>query len=183
MIHNGRPEKGMPAFGNLSEAQVSDMIVFLHSQADAALHSANVPGDYPLAKLLTGNAAQGRAYFEGAGGCSACHSVTGDLAGVAAKYSPVDLQQHLVYPGGRARRTAVVTTPDGKSWKGLVRHADEFNIAITTPEGDYYSWPRSRVQVKINDPMQAHRDLTEKYTDANIHDLFAYLETLKPAPR
>ena len=69
-----------------------------------ALHSANVPGDYPLAKLLTGNAQEGKAFFDGAGGCSKCHSVTGDLRGIAKKYSPIDLQQHMVYPSSKQRQ-------------------------------------------------------------------------------
>ncbi len=93
IIRNGRPDKGMPSFATLKDEQVADIVAFLHHQANAALHSANVPGDYPLKKLLTGNAAEGKQFFDGAGGCSRCHSVTGDLAGVAKKYSPINLQQ------------------------------------------------------------------------------------------
>src|SRR5579872_6436045 len=92
IVRNGRPEKGMPAFSTLSDAQVVDIVVFLHRRAYDALHSNSVPGDYPLARLLTGNAGDGRKFFEGAGGCSACHSVTGDLRGIGAKYSPLELQ-------------------------------------------------------------------------------------------
>ncbi len=169
----------MPAFGTLSETQVADIVTFLHSQAYIALHSASVPRDYPLAKLLTGNAAQGKAYFQGEGGCSGCHSATKDLAGIATKYHPIDLQQRLVYPNSQKPVTATVTTPDGKVWEGTVRHLDEFTIAITTSDSEYHSWERGRVHARVSDPMQAHRDLTEKYTDANMHDLFAYLETLK----
>ena len=113
VIKNGRPDKGMPAFSTLKDSQIADIVAFLHHQAFAALNSANVPGDYPLAKMLTGNADAGKAYFEGAGGCSGCHSATKDLAGVAKKYSPVDLQQQFVYPSGRHEtdpRTAVVIT-------------------------------------------------------------------------
>ena len=179
VIHNGRPDKGMPAFADLPDTQVADMIVFLHSQAYTALHSASVPGDYPLAKLLTGNAEHGKAFFNGAGGCSGCHSVTGDLAGIAQKYRPIDLQQNFVYPKSDAGRTATVTTADGAVFEGAVNHSDEFTIAIVTKDGEYRSWPRDRVQVKITDPLQAHRELTARYTDTNIHDLFAYLETLK----
>jgi cytochrome c oxidase cbb3-type subunit 3 len=85
IIKHGRPDKGMPGLP-LSDAQISDIAVFLHAQALAALHSSHVPSDYPVEKLLTGNAAAGKAYFSGAGGCNACHSPTGDLAGVATKY-------------------------------------------------------------------------------------------------
>src|SRR5260370_32164234 len=98
VIKNGRPEKEMPAFPALSAQQVSDIVTFLHMRLREALDSARVPTDYPVAKLLTGNAAQGKAFFNGAGGCAGCHSATGDLAGIAKKYSAVDLQSRFLYP-------------------------------------------------------------------------------------
>src|SRR5271169_6669558 len=78
IIRSGRPDKGMPGFP-LSDAQIADIAAFLQSRVLAALHSSSVGGDYPLQKLLTGSAAAGKAFFEGAGGCTGCHSVTGDL--------------------------------------------------------------------------------------------------------
>jgi cytochrome c oxidase cbb3-type subunit III len=179
VIRNGRPDKGMPAFSTLKDSQIADIVTFLHAQAYAALHSAQVPGDYPLEKLLTGNADAGKAYFNGAGGCSNCHSPTKDLAGIAKKYSPVDLQQHMVYPQHEAKSTAVVTTTDGKRFEGTVIHDDEYYIGIIGKDGWYQSWPRNKVKAEVHDPLQAHRDLMERYTDADIHNLFAYLETLK----
>lgn len=180
VIRNGRPDKGMPSFSTMKDDQISDIVAFLHHQATAALHSAHVPGDYPLAKLLTGNAQAGQAYFNGAGGCSQCHSVTGDLAGIAKKYSPIDLQQHMVYPGGKnSAKTASVTLKDGTRFEGKVMHEDEFNIDILCQDGWHRSWPIHDVTVQIHDPLEAHRDLMNKYSDADIHNLFAYLETLK----
>ncbi|MGA8595558.1 MAG: c-type cytochrome, partial [Bryobacteraceae bacterium] len=179
VVRNGRPDKGMPAFAALTDAEIFDITAFLHHSAAEALRSGSVAEDYPLKKLLTGNAAEGKAYFDGKGGCSGCHSVTGDLAGIAKKYSPIDLQQHMVYPGRKIPRTAIVTTRDGKRYEGNVEHDDEFTIAITCQDGWYRSWPRSEVNVEIRDPLTAHRELMEHYTDADIHNLFAYLETLK----
>ncbi len=179
VIHNGRPDKGMPAFPNLLENQISDIVTFLHSQSYEAAHSAHVPGDYPLAKLLTGNAEAGRAYFNGAGGCASCHSPTGDLAGIAKKYRPVDLQQRMVFPAEKKKTTAVVRLPDGNTIEGTVKHLDEFEIAITTEDGTYRSWPLDKVKAVIHDPRSAHRELTARYTDADLHNLFAYLETLQ----
>jgi len=178
-IRNGRPDKGMPGFATLTATQVADIVVFLHSQALAALRSNGVPRDYPLAKLLTGNAAAGKAYFNGAGGCSACHSATGDLAGISRKYSPLDLQQRMLYPSGRTTVTATVTLPDGHTMQGRVVTNDEFDIGIAPADGWYRSWPKGVVKVVLHDPLTAHRDLMEKYTDSDIHNLFAYLETLK----
>ncbi|HVO96597.1 MAG TPA: c-type cytochrome [Bryobacteraceae bacterium] len=179
VIRNGRPDKDMPAFPILSDKAVADIVVFLHKQADDALHSAGVPNDYPLKKLLTGNADAGKAYFNGPGGCSACHSPSGDLAGVAQKYSPLNLQQRFLYPARAARVTATVTLADGRKFEGAVVHNDEFEIAITAAGGWYQSWKRREVTVELHDPLAAHRALMSKYTDKDIHDLFAYLETLQ----
>ena len=178
VIRNGRPDKGMPSFPSLKDSEVADIIAFLHDSAEQALHSGHVSTDYPVAKLLTGNAAAGKAYFNGPGGCAKCHSVTGDLAGISKKYSPIDLQQHMVYPGRSAAPTATVTTADGKKFEGKVKRDDEFTIALVCSDGWYRSWPRDQVKVDIHDPLAAHRELMEKYTDADIHNLFAYLESL-----
>jgi cytochrome c oxidase cbb3-type subunit 3 len=172
----------MPSFSTLKDDQLADIIAFLHHQAEAAAKSAGVPGDYPASKLLTGNAEAGKAYFNGAGGCSGCHSVSKDLAGIATRLSPVDLQQAIVYPAkeeGGLKPTATVTLKDGTRYQGPVVHRDEFRIGIVCQDGWYRSWPVSDVHVTVKDPLQAHRELMSKYTDADMHNLFAYLETLK----
>ncbi|MBV9157844.1 MAG: c-type cytochrome [Acidobacteriaceae bacterium] len=180
LIRNGRPDKGMPSFSTLRDSQVGDIVAFLHHQASAALHSARVPGDYPLAKLLTGNADAGKAFFAGEGGCAKCHSVTGDLKGIAKKYSPIELQQRIVYPGSKnIKKAAVITQHDGTRFEGAVVHEDEFTIGIICQDGWYRSWRLSDVEVSVRDPLEAHRELMNQYTDADVHNLFAYLETLK----
>jgi cytochrome c oxidase cbb3-type subunit 3 len=180
-IRNGRPDKGMPSFTTMKDDEIADIVAFLHNQQIESLHSNRVRRDYPLARLLTGNAQAGKAFFDGAGECSRCHSLTGDLAGIANKYSPIDLQQHMVYPGSRKKsvKTAVVTLKDGARFEGAVVDEDDFNIGITCQDGWYRSWPLADVTVEIHDPFEAHRELMNKYTDAEMHNLFAYLETLK----
>ncbi len=179
-IRNGRPDKGMPSFTTLKDDQIAAIVAFLHHQANLALHSNRVGGDYPLAKLLTGNAQAGKAYFDGAGGCSGCHSPSGDLAKIATKYSPIELQQRMVYPPSKsAPETAVVKLKDGTEYRGKVVGHDEFNIALICDDGWYRSFPIEQAQVTLKDPLEAHRDLMPKYSDADLHNLFAYLETLK----
>src|ERR1700720_2080794 len=109
VIHQGRPDKGMPSMP-LTDSQVSDIAAFLHERVAEALHSASVPKAYPAEKLLTGNAEAGRAFFDGPGGCNKCHSTTGDLAGIAGKHSPIDLEARMLYPDGKLA-TAIVTLP------------------------------------------------------------------------
>lgn len=177
LILNGRPDKGMPGVP-LNAQQISDVATFLHARVDEALHSAHVPGDYPVARLLTGDAKAGLAYFNGAGKCHSCHSPTGDLAGIARKYSPIDLQSRFLYP--RAQRpTATVTLPSGRVVAGTLAHLDEFDVAVRDASGKYYSWARETVKVDVHDPLQTHRELMKQYTDTDVHNIFAYLETLK----
>jgi cytochrome c oxidase cbb3-type subunit 3 len=177
VIHEGRPDKGMPAMP-LSDQQILDIAAFLHARAAEALHSASVPKGYPVEKLLTGNAGAGQTFFNGAGGCNKCHSATGDLAGIAGKHSPIDLEARMLYPAGK-HATALVTLPSGEQVQGEVRHVDDFVIAVRDASGWYRSFQRDRVKVELQDPLAAHRELLEKLTQADVHNLFAYLETLK----
>jgi cytochrome c oxidase cbb3-type subunit 3 len=180
VIKNGRPDKGMPAFP-MTDAQISDIVAFLHDRVLAGLRSAHVSGDYPLEKLLTGNAQAGKKYFFGDGGCSACHSPTGDLAGVAKKYKPIDLQSKMIYPARRGEQTgtATVTLPSGEKIEGKLAHIDEFDISLWNSAGWYRSWPRSQVKVDVHDPLDGHKKVMEHITNPEMHDLFAYLETLQ----
>jgi cytochrome c oxidase cbb3-type subunit 3 len=177
LIRSGRPDKGMPPLP-LSDAQIADIAVFLHARVTDALRSARVPSDYPEERLLTGNAAAGKAYFNGAGGCAGCHSPAGDLAGIARKFSPINLQARFLYPSGK-RPAATVTLSDGAKFEGTLASIDDFDVAIKGADGWYRSWARASVKVEVRYPLTAHRDLLRKYTDADIHNLFAYLETLK----
>jgi cytochrome c oxidase cbb3-type subunit 3 len=177
VIRRGRPEKGMPAMP-LTDAQVSDIAAFLHARAAAALSSSGLPNAYPVEKLLTGNPEAGKAYFNGAGGCNKCHSPTGDLDKVATKYPPIDLEAHMLYPEGR-RTTVVVTLPSGEQIKGPLVHVDEFMVSLRDGSGGYRSFSREHVKVELQDALAAHRELLGKLTQADVHNLFAYLETLK----
>ena len=177
-VKNGRPDKGMPAF-DYTEAQLADLAAFLHAQVRAALDSNSVPRDYPVEKLATGTAAAGKEYFFGVGHCDSCHSPSGDLAGIAKRYSPLNLESRFLYPRG-ARRSVTVTLPSGEQVSGTLAQMDEFDVALRDGTGWYRSWARGQVKnVEVHDPLDKHRELLYKYTDTDIHNLFTYLETLK----
>ncbi len=178
VVRNGRPEKGMPAF-QLSDAEINNIAQFLHSQAKiAASVSQRIPSEYPLEKLMVGSAEQGKAFFDGPGNCRSCHSPTGDLAHVASKYKPFDLQTRIVYPSG-LHPSVAVRTSSGQTFTGEETYADEFLISLRDKNGWVYTWKRDSVQLEIRDPLAAHEKLLKIYTDKNVHDLFAYLETFK----
>lgn len=177
VIREGRPAKGMPAIP-LNGSQIADVVAFLHKRLEESDRRSPRKPDYALKLLLTGDAEAGKTFFFGAGGCSKCHSPTGDLAGIAKKYAPPDLQAHFLYPSGVAK-TAIVTTSSGERFSGNLFYADAFRIAIKDAAGWYHSWPRSEVKAEIHDPLETHQELLSKYTEADMHNTFAYLETLK----
>jgi cytochrome c oxidase cbb3-type subunit III len=179
VIREGRPAKGMPPIP-LNEGQIADVVAFLKARlAVSDRRSAGRPAsDYSMKLLLTGNAEAGKAYFNGPGKCSTCHSIHKDLAGLAKKYPPVELQARFLYPAD-VPRTAVVTTRSGQKFSGEVLRIDAFDIAVRDQDGWTHSWPLSEVKVAVHDPAEVHRELLEKYTQADMHNLFAYLETLQ----
>jgi mono/diheme cytochrome c family protein len=197
----GRPEKKMPKF-DLTPDQNADIAAFLHRQIVAASER----GTYQRLNVLSGNAKAGEAFFNGSvGKCNTCHSATGDMKGLAAKNNnDASTIQGLIVGGGAAGGrggrggrggadptaaatpsksaiTATVTTKTGEKFTGLPVQITDFVIVIQPPTGPIKSflrqgdWPK----VETHNPLQAHVDLLGKYTDENIHDLAAYLVSLK----
>ena len=177
IIRSGRPDKGMPPLP-LTSAQIADITAYLHARAREALDSGQVPFNYPLSRLLTGNAQAGKAYFNGAGGCAACHSPTGDLAHVAHRYAPLDLEAHMLAPSPRPA-TVIVTLPGGEQVKGTLVHLDEFTIGLRDASGWYRAFSRETSKVDVQDPLAAHHELLNRLSQNDVHNLFAYLVTLK----
>ena len=176
VVHNGRAEKGMPAFP-LPDAEIQHIADFLHSEANSAASVARrIPSEYPLEKLLVGDAQQGHAYFDLH--CASCHSTSGDLSHIASKYKPFDLQTRIVFPTG-AKPTVKVHDASGTTFEGEEVYADEFLITLRDRNRWLHTWRRKAVTVQESDPLAAHEKLLETYSDKNVHDLFAYLETLK----
>ncbi|MCU1337942.1 MAG: cytochrome c, class [Bryobacterales bacterium] len=180
VIRKGRPNEGMPAF-DLPDPQIQDLAAFLRERTQAAINR----NAYAIQDVLTGDRKAGEAYFNGAGRCNTCHSAAGDLAGIASRFQPVQLQTRFLYPrGGRggapARPTIVTVKPvTGRAVSGTLEFIDDFTLGLRDAEGYYRSFPRDSVKVDIKDPLAAHAQLLRQYTDKNMHDVLAYLATLK----
>src|ERR1019366_9271323 len=180
IILGGRQAQGMPKF-TMTQAQISDIAAFLHEGVRAAAER----GTYKILNIVTGNAKAGEAYFNGAGKCTSCHSVSGDLRGIGAKYEPIALQGKFLMPvGGRGNQkrseapiVATVTLPSGQTIKGTLERIDDFNVSLMDASGGYHSFTRNGniPRVDLNDPVKAHYDMLSKYTDDDIHNLTAYL--------
>ncbi len=177
VIRNGRTEKGMPRFA-LPEQDIAALVAFVHTQKNLA--DANIGGRRGVdpEDLQSGNAQAGKQYFNGAGGCSSCHSPTGDLADVAKRYQGLKLEERMLYPD-KAPAEATVTLPSGAAITGRLVFRDEFTIGLRDSSGWYHSWPLSEVKYSIKAPAEAHVELLGKYSDDDIHNLMAYLQTLR----
>ncbi len=184
VIREGRVDKGMPAFGSLGASDLSAIVAFIHDQKKKAESSPGRRRSVDLTDLQTGNVETGRAYFNGAGGCARCHKPDGDLAGIATKLRGLALLQRMLNPGANRGQkpspaTVTVILPSGETITGRLAHRDEFTIAMIDPAGWYRSWPTRAVTFSVDDPLDAHRAQLAKYTDADMHDVLAYLQTLR----
>jgi cytochrome c oxidase cbb3-type subunit III len=177
VVRNGRPEKGMPPFDR-SDQQIASLAAFIHRQQYGAVSKKGARKGVDVSDLQTGNAEAGKQYFNGAGGCATCHSATGDLARIASHYSGLELEEQMLYPK-HAKSKVTVTLASGQAVTGTLSYLDEFTVGLIDPAGSYRSWRTADVQYKIDAPVNAHVELFPKYTDADIHNLMAYLQTLR----
>jgi cytochrome c oxidase cbb3-type subunit 3 len=170
----------MPAFP-LNDADLNAIVAFIHDQQTHASTELGGRRSVDAADLQTGNADAGRRYFETA--CASCHSPTGDLKGIATRFQGLALFQRMLNPRtsgrGVAPATVTVTPPDGPAVSGKLEYRDEFTVALTDDKGWYHSWPIRQVKMTVSDPVSAHVDQLGKYTDSDMHDVLAYLQTLK----
>lgn len=186
VVLNGRPDKGMPKFA-LSEAQIRDVAAFMHSFRVNGYDAArNRP-----ATIVVGNAAAGEAFFKQR--CASCHTGARELRGIATRIdNPRTLQQLWLMPdsgGGRgapppANSTpprVIVTTAAGEKVEGEVERLDDFTVAVRRDDGSRRSWRivNGSPRVEVIDTLRGHRDLLPTYSDSDIHNVTAYLVTLK----
>jgi len=188
VVQNGKGD--MPKL-NLTNAQVSDVAAFIHSfRVGGYDESRMVPPS-----ILVGDAKAGEAAFKTK--CASCHSPSGDLKGLASKIAdPKQLQNGWLMPvggggrGGRGGRggpfnvpptTVTVTQASGQKVTGRLARIDDFTVTLIDSEDTQRTFRRDGdvPKVEVNDPLKPHKDLLPTYTDKQIHDLTAYLVTLK----
>ncbi len=181
VIKNGRPQAGMPGFPNLSADDISNVGQYLHLQVELAANRGTYGATYGnLRNQTSGDAKKGEEFFNGAGGCKNCHSATGDLAKIGAKYpQAAGMQSRFLWPTAPGPQKATVTLPSGQTIAGTVRTLNDFDVSLTDGTGAYHYWKRGDVKVDVEDKLAGHRALLPKYSDADIHNLAAYLVTLK----
>jgi cytochrome c553 len=163
---------------NLVDSDIVAVAAWLHSQP---LGNRGAPS---ALDIVVGNVQAGEAYFNGAGKCSTCHSVTGDLAGIGGKYPAKTLQNAIVSGraarGGGAGQTVTVTVA-GQKVEGRLNHLDAFIVSLTEKDGTHRSFEINdgKPQVVVHDSLQAHIDMLRTWKNSDLHNLTAYLTTLK----
>jgi mono/diheme cytochrome c family protein len=184
VVRTGRP--GMPKF-SLTDDQIADVAAFVHTFRAAGYDESRVKPP----SIVVGDAKAGETFF--AAKCGSCHSPTGDLRGIATKVTdPRLLQQTWLLPGSGGGRggpppvqvkpaTVTVTLPSGEKVEGRLDRIDDFVVALTTADGTHRSFTTNgdTPRVEIHDPVQPHKDLLKTYSDTDIHNVTAYLVTLK----
>jgi mono/diheme cytochrome c family protein len=172
-LRKGIPEKGMPAFATMTEPQLTDIAEFLHLQVEDVANR----GAYQVLNILVGDATEGKAYVESH--CMACHTAE-TFAHIASKYrSPEQLQRNWIWPAGDESMTAEVKTAGG-AISGRVTRISDFSIGLATESGEAKTIDRKPgVKVQINDPLTAHQQIVMTLGNDDMHNVTAYLETLK----
>ena len=170
---------------NLSDEDAAAVVEYIHDVLGTASRQGGPPpGEEVELDILVGDATAGRTYF--ADKCASCHSPDGDLAGLATRIERAqELQNTWVRGGARnAQRPQVRVTvmqPTGGRVTGDLERLNDFLVVLTDGEGRHRSFRRRGdvPAVEIDDPMAAHREMLPLYSDTDIHNVTAYLATLK----
>jgi cytochrome c oxidase cbb3-type subunit 3 len=170
VIHSGRP--GMPAFSQMTDAQIKDLAAFIRFRQQAAINR----GAYELKEVNTGDTGRGQTYF--AAHCATCHSASGDMKQIALKYEPAVLMTKILYPRGTQSHATV--TAGAAKVTGVLEYLDDFEVGVRDAEGEYHAFTRGpKVIVALDDPLEAHVKQMKIFQDRDLHDVLAYLETLR----
>jgi len=200
VVRDGRNPQGRPPMPPLplKEEDVQAVAAYIHSVAARMAGQGGPPPNAEPAALniLVGNAAAGQKYFDA--NCASCHSASGDMQGVATRYAtPMALQNAWVSGGGGGGRggrgadpaparerkpvTVSVTAADGQRYEGRLDRIDDFYVSLVQADGTLKTFRRNGniPAIQITDPLEGHRKFWVKISDKEIHDVTAYLVTLK----
>ena len=192
----GHPTDSGKASASFTDDEMVSLAQFLRQRVNDTMRGSPI---FTVGDILVGNAKAGETYFQGAGGCATCHNATTrSLAGISSRLAPVDLQQRMLFPfpgggrgGGRGAPagppapnpnavTVTLTPASGAAMSGVLVEESDFYVTFRDADGQVRVVRRSPgLKVVKTNPLQAHIDLLDRITDTQIHDLVAYLETMK----
>ena len=182
VVQKGRPDQGMPAFPSITRSQVADLAAFIHN---FAVNNRD-PARFPPPSIVVGDAKAGQIYFQSK--CASCHSASGDLKGIGGKITDARvLQNTFLMPGKGGPKAAPfvhlppVTVTVGEPSTGELVRIDDFSVTLKDAHGAQQTFRRDgdNPKVVVHDPLQPHIDMLRSWTDKDIHDVTAYLVTLR----
>jgi mono/diheme cytochrome c family protein len=180
-LKKGLPEKGMPAFATMPDDELKNIAEFVHMQVEDVANR----GTYHVLNILVGNSALGQDYV--AAHCMSCHTAK-TFAHIGSKFrSPQQLQRGWIWPArpvssadSSLADTAAVKMPDGGAITGRVTQVSDFRITVVDQAGKANVIDRKPgVEVRMNDPLAAHQEMIMTLTNDDMHNVTAYLDTLK----
>ena len=187
VIQGSRQATGMPAIG-LSVEDSKTVAAYIRSVIATIGRQGTPPGAQKPLDIVVGSVNDGRVYF--ASNCAKCHASEseGDLQGIASRITDAKLLQATWLMGGgrtgtseRSLSKVTVILPVGEKVEGTLVRVDDFLVTLKLSDGSIRSFRRNGdiPKVIVSDPMKFHKDMLSVYTDKNIHDVTAYLVTLK----
>jgi cytochrome c oxidase cbb3-type subunit 3 len=174
----GRPEKGMPAFTSMTDDELIDIAEFLHQQVEDVANR----GNYQIQNILVGDADKGKSYV--AANCMSCHNEAA-FEHIATRFRTADqLQRGWVWPNRPADNslaiTATVKSHDDTTVTGRVTQISDFRITLIDSAGKTHVIDRGDgVDVQMKDPLAAHQAMIQTLKNFDMHNVTAYLESLK----
>jgi len=172
-LKKGIPGKGMPAFARMSDRQLTDIAEFLHLQVEDVANR----GAYHVLNIVVGDAVRGKKYVDSH--CMSCHKPDA-LLHIASKFrSPEQLQRGWIWPSRDVRLIAEVKTSAG-TISGRVIELSDFSVSLVDTAGEAHTIDRNLgAEIQIHDPLAAHQQIVMTLTNEDMHNVTAYLETLK----
>jgi cytochrome c oxidase cbb3-type subunit 3 len=184
---------------SMPDEDIKAVGLYVHSIAGTMTGQGGPPRGNPMPpneQVLVGDVAAGRTYFQSK--CANCHSVTGDLQGIGGRYpDPRTLQSSWVggtsggggrggggrggAAGGGKPTTVTVTLPSGQKVEGRLGRIDDFLVIVNFDDGTQRSFARNGdvPKVEVKNPLQGHYDLIAALNDKDMHNVTAYLASLK----
>lgn len=187
----GHPTQSGKASATFTDEEIVGLAQFLRQRVNDTMRSSAL---FTVGNIVVGDRAAGEAFFKGGGKCATCHTgTTRSLAGIKARFpTPVDLQQRMMFPAGGGGRgfvaptnnpnatTVTITPATGASINGVLVEQTNLFITVRLADGATQTVRRApNMKIVLTNPLQGHIDLLETITDAQMHDLVAYLETMK----
>jgi putative heme-binding domain-containing protein len=178
IILQGIPGTGMPSHSTLREMEAENIVAYLHSLANAG-RSTLPPGD----------AAKGKAIFDGKGNCASCHRIRGvgsrmgpDLTDIGSLRRTAELEQSLVDPNAEIlpeNRFVKLVTKDGAEITGRLLNTDTLTLQILDSQEHLRFFNKSSLReysLIKNSSMPSYKG---KLTTPELADLVSYLVSLK----